>query len=58
MGDNKGTLQIDFDVISLKTKLILTRLGITYGTLLMKKAFLIQYYDSNHIWIINLLKLI
>ena len=33
MGDHKGTLQIEYDDLTLKTKLILTRFGSTIGTL-------------------------
>ena len=41
MGDHEKTLQIEFDDISMKTKLILTRFGSTFGTLRFdEKAFL------------------
>ena len=33
MGDHEGTLKIEYDDISMKTKLILTRFGGTFGTL-------------------------
>ena len=33
MGDCAGTLQIEYDDISVKTKLFLTRFGSTFGTL-------------------------
>ena len=33
MGDHEGTIQIEYDDISLKTKIILTRFGLTIGTL-------------------------
>ena len=33
MGDHEGTLQIEYDDISMKTKLILTRFGSIIGTL-------------------------
>ena len=40
MGDHEGTLQIEFDDISVKTKLILTRFGGTFGTLrFIEKSF-------------------
>ena len=32
MGDHEGTLQIEYDGISMKTKLMLTRFGSTFGT--------------------------
>ena len=37
MGDQVGTLRIEYDDISMKTKLILTRFGGTSGTLLMNE---------------------
>ena len=33
MGDHEGTLQIEYDDFSLKTKLLLTHFGSTFGTL-------------------------
>ena len=33
MGDHQGTLQVEYDDITRKTKLILTRFGSTFGTL-------------------------
>ena len=33
MGDHGGIIQIEYDDISMKTKLILTRFGLTLGTL-------------------------
>ena len=33
LGDHENTLQIEYDDISMKTKLILTRFGSTFGTL-------------------------
>ena len=33
MGDHEGTLQNEYDGVSIKTKLVLTRLGSTFGTL-------------------------
>ena len=40
MGDHEGTLQIEYDVINMKTKLVSTRFGRTRGTLnLMKNLF-------------------
>ena len=33
MGDHEGTLKIEYDDTSMKTKLILTRFGGTFGTL-------------------------
>ena len=32
MGDHEGTLQIEYNDISMKTKIILTRFGLTFGT--------------------------
>ena len=32
-GDHDGNIQIEYDDISMKTKLILTRVGLTFGTL-------------------------
>ena len=32
-GDHEGTLQKDYDNISMKTKFILTHFGLTFGTL-------------------------
>ena len=32
MGDHEGILQIKYDDVSMKTKLILTRFGLTFGT--------------------------
>ena len=47
MGDHEGTLQIEYDDITLKTNFILPRSGSTFGTLgLDEKVFLILYYDS------------
>ena len=34
MGDHEGTIQIEYDDISMKTKLILTPFGSTFGTLI------------------------
>ena len=33
MGDHEGTLQIEYDDDTMKTKLVLTRFGSTFGTL-------------------------
>ena len=55
MGDHEGTLQIEYDDISMKTKLILTRFGGTFGTLRFdERYFLILYWILHHIGIVNL----
>ena len=44
LGDHEGTLQIEYDDLNKKVKLILTRFGSTFGTLrLTKNRFFIQY---------------
>ena len=55
LGDNEGTLQIEYDALSKKTKPILTRFGSTFGTLKIDDTFLIHYWASHHIGIISLL---
>ena len=55
-GDHEGALQIEFDHISIKTKLVVTRFGGTFGSLRFdKKSFFIHYWDFHLIGIINLL---
>ena len=45
MGDHEGTLQIDYEDISKKTKLLLTRFSGTFGTLEVdEKSFLLNKY--------------
>ena len=44
LGDHEGTLQIEYDDLDKKVKLILTRFGETFGTLgIDKKSFFIHY---------------
>ena len=44
LGDHDGTLQIKYDDTSMKTKLISTRFGGTFGTLnSYEKSFLMLY---------------
>ena len=44
LGDHEGTLQIEYDDLNKKTKLILTRFGITFGTLRFDEhSFFILY---------------
>ena len=33
MGDHEGSLQVEYDVVTMKTKLVLTRFVSTFGTL-------------------------
>ena len=54
MGDHEGTLKIEYDDLTLETKLILTRFGGTFGTIIfIKKYFfktllgLIPYWDDS-----------
>ena len=55
LGDHEGTLQIEYDDLNKKTKLILTRFGSTFGTLTFdEKSFFITYWVSDHIGIIIL----
>ena len=43
-GDHEGTLQIKYDDVTMKTKLVLNRFGSTFGTLRLKKnLFFILY---------------
>ena len=59
MDDHKGTLQIDYDGITMKTKLILKRSGGLFGTLsLMKNRFLTIYCIFRHIGFMNVLNAI
>ena len=44
LGDHEGTLQIEYDDLDKKVKIILTRFGETFGTLRFdKKSFFIHY---------------
>ena len=44
-GDHEGTMRIEYDGISMKTKLILIRFGLTFGTLRFdEKLFLIVFF--------------
>ena len=56
MGDHEGTLQIESDDVSMKTKLLLTHFGGTSGTRrINEKPLKILYQVSRHIGIKNLL---
>ena len=56
VGDHEGTLQLENDEISMKTKLVLTCFGGTFGLLRFdKKMFFGHFQDLQHIGIINLL---
>ena len=51
MGDHEGTLQIEFDAISMKTKLILTRFGRTFGLLRFdEKLFFNTFLGLTQYW--------
>ena len=54
MGNHEGTMQIkDFD-ISMKTRIILTGFGLTFGTSRFdEKSFFLQSYNSHQIGITN-----
>ena len=54
MREHEGTLEIEYDDISMKTKLILTRFGSFFGTLRFDEKSLILYWVLHHIGIINL----
>ena len=54
LGDRENTLQIECDDISLKTKLFLTLVGSSFGTLRFdEKSFLSLCWVSHHIGTIN-----
>ena len=55
MGDQEGTLQIENNDISMKTKFVSTRLGSTFGTLRFdeKCFFLKHFWVLHHIGITN-----
>ena len=56
-GDHEPTLQINFDDISMKTKLLLTRVGLTYGELKFdEKSFFKTSLGYTAFGIINPLK--
>ena len=45
LGDHEGTLKNQYDDISMKTKLVLIRFGLTFGTLRFDaKSFLIHHW--------------
>ena len=44
MGDHEGTLQIGYDDISMRTKLILTRFVSTFGTLRFNEKSFFSYF--------------
>ena len=51
LGDNEGTLQIQYDDLSKKVRLILTRFGITFGTLRFdKKSFFHKIFGFVPYW--------
>ena len=50
MDDHEGTIQIEFDNISMKLNLILTRFGVTFGTLRLDKPFLYTLLDFTPFW--------
>ena len=43
IGDHEGTLQINYDDITMKTKLFVTRFGSTFGTLRFDKKSFFSY---------------
>ena len=54
MGDHEGTLRIEHDVNTMKTKLILTRFGGNFGTLrFIENSFLKTFWFLHHIGITN-----
>ena len=51
LGDHEGTLQIEYDDLNKKTKLILTRFGSTFGTLgFEKKSFFHTFLKFEPYW--------
>ena len=51
LGDHEGTLQIEYDDLSKKTKLILKRFGTTFGTLRFdEKSFFVTLLGSTPYW--------
>ena len=51
LGDHEGTLQIEYDDLNKKVKLILTRFGETFGTLRFdEKGFLHTLFGFNPYW--------
>ena len=51
MGDHEGTLQFEYDVLSMKTKLILSRFGIKFGRLRFgEKFFFNSLLGFTHYW--------
>ena len=58
LGDHERTLQIEYDDISMKSKLILTRFDGTFGTLrFTEKTFFNSSLVLNHLGIMSLLML-
>ena len=57
IGYHEGALQVTYDDKSMKTKLILTRFGGTFGTLKFnEKSFFILYWVLHRIRITDLLR--
>ena len=51
MGDHEGTLEIEFDDIRFKTKLILTRFGWSFGLLRFdERSFFITLLSFTQFW--------
>ena len=51
LGDHEGTLQIEYDDLNKKTKLLLTRFGCTFGTLRFdEKSFFISSLGFTPYW--------
>ena len=56
LGDHEGTIKLEYDGNTMKTKLILTRFGSTFGTLRFdERSFLVLYWVSRLIGIARLL---
>ena len=52
MGDHEGTLPIEYDDKTMKTKLILTRFGSTIGRLRFEeKSFFITFLGLTPLWV-------
>ena len=48
MGDHEGTLQINYDDVTMKTKFILTRFGGNFGTLRFDERCFFKYFIEFH----------
>ena len=48
MGDHEGTLRIEYDDINMKTKPILTRFGLTFGSLRFNDKSCFSYFIEIH----------